>query len=193
MSLESQPEQPLSEREAMLLKLEQQVRDFSPEQFKTVEKREQIADAMINGLDMMAQINAQKADEEGISVQDLPLKEIYTIYLPELAHTVLTNPLPGQPWEYEDGEAPLEAEIASGHDWWEVLSPEQRQAVSEVVRDAVGLDVMQAPANEDPIEPRIFQRAQTPLTLQDGSEIIPMIIVTNHGPGLTAIPKEETE
>jgi hypothetical protein len=181
-----------SERESIRIELTQRVQNFTSEQLKAPEKREHIMDAVTNGLDLIATDIVEEAELEGKSVQETSLTKLWPIT--DFARTALTYPLPGQTFEYEDMEAPLEAEVADEQDWWRVLSREQKQALSNVVGlDLTKVDTFTPPPNEQD-RPHVIERAQNPLVLADGSEILPMLIWNPHdGPGLTAVPKEQNE
>lgn len=170
------------EREQIETALIDTVRGLSPEAFNAPEKKAHILDAITNGFDLIASDVGRSAQESGKPVREVALTAVWSIS--DFARTSLIYPLPGQAFEYEEGQVPLEVAVADEVDWWEILSEQQKRALSEVV----GLDLTVDP----PDRPAIIQEGE-PHTYEDGTSVLPLFIRARNGfIGLSAIPNTNT-
>lgn len=113
------------------------VQNFGPEQILSPEKREQIVEAVTNGLDLIANTVKQQAEEEALSLDEIALRMEWRI--DNFTRTALTTPpLPPQAFEME--ESTLEAEVADEQNWWEVLAEEQKDALFQILKEDFGID-----------------------------------------------------
>ena len=144
---------PESSEQAMQQTLIDSVRALGPEDLLTQEKATQVKSAYESALDLftrdkedeLARLNeTNQATREYnrhrgkgeprhkiLTKNDVLLGVVWPIQ--EAARTFLTHPLPGQTFEYEDGEIPEEAEIADTIDWWAQLADQQKRALSYTI------------------------------------------------------------
>ncbi len=110
------------------------VQNFGRERIFSPEKRKQIVEAVTNGLDLIASTIKEEAQETGLSWDAItPLME-WT--MADFTRTALTTPpLPPQSFE----EAAPGGLIADLHDWWQVLSDGQKNALWDILEQDFGL------------------------------------------------------
>lgn len=174
------------------------VRRFSPEQIKSLDKQEQILNAFQNGLDLIARTILEAVEERG--VPPIYIYEDYLWDLDDFARSALTRPLPPQEFEFEEGEViPPEVIIADSTNWWEILSQEQKQALSEIIEiDLTKADVY-TPPRDEVSTPQVIASSNNLIEVPAQGDMpetrfVPLLVWIPHNGetghiGLTALPE----
>lgn len=182
------------EEEVVLSELIQRVKNFSPEQIRSSEVAGPIREAWENGLDLVARTIVEESQNRQLTPMNIFEEFIWPIN--DFARTVLSDPpLPPQEFMYEENETvPPEAVVADQHNWWEELSLEQKQALSEIV----GLDLTKAdnyiPPEGEENAHHVLTRTQKTLTVSAEGDLpettfYPTLIWNwHHGPAVTCLP-----
>lgn len=125
-------------REEILAAQIEAVANFGPEKILASEKREQMTEAVTNGLDLCASEIKLQAEETNVGWDKLPI--LVGIEMRDFTRAALTTP-PLPPQAFEMDEPSFEAEVAEGHDWWQELSSGQKNALSQILKEDFGIDV----------------------------------------------------
>jgi len=110
------------------------VMNFGPEDILAPEKREQIVEAVTNGLDLMASTIKERAEETDLGLD--VITPIMNWKIEAFARTALTTP-PLPPQEFE--EESFLGEIADAQNWWDILSADKKEALWRILEEDFGL------------------------------------------------------
>ncbi len=110
------------------------VMNFGPEDILAPEKREQIVEAVTNGLDLIASTIKEEAGKRGVDMD--VITPIMNWKIEDFARTALTTP-PLPPQEFE--ESSFSGEIADAQNWWDILSADKKEAFWKILEEDFGL------------------------------------------------------
>ncbi|OGY15389.1 MAG: hypothetical protein A3H88_02280 [Candidatus Blackburnbacteria bacterium RIFCSPLOWO2_02_FULL_44_9] len=180
------------EARASIMRLEESVRQITPEEILSPDFAESAREQFVSAMDFIAQSILETSEETGMNP-----KEIYFGFIlspRDFTRGLLTPPLPNLERYLEEGEElDMDIRVADEHDWWKVMSREQKIAISQVVGlDLTLIDEFKPPEGQKEEDILILQAAE--MVVSPASENMPETrfypaIVWHEGEvGITCIP-----
>ena len=180
------------EARASIMRLEESVRQITPEEILSPDFAKSAREQFVSAMDFIAQSILETSQETGMNPEEIYFGFILSPR--DFARGLLTPPLPNLERYLEEGEElNMDVRVADEHDWWKVMSREQKVALSQVVGlDLTLIDEFRPPEGQEEEDILVIQAAEMIVSPASGempeTSFYPAIVWHEGEVGITCIP-----